>query len=304
VEPGGVIGKVAFIGFGEVGQHFARDLKTAGVAQIAAYDILQAADSLPRRRAEEVGIPLVPSAQEVVTGASLVVCCVTAGSDMAATKAVVPFLSNFPFWLDVNSVSPGAKRECAAVVEAAGGRFVEAAVMTSVPPHGLASPMLLGGPHAQAFIAFAEPLPMKLTFKDERIGVASAVKMCRSVMIKGIEALTTESMLAARHYGVEKEVLASLTDTLPHPDWPKLARYVMSRALIHGRRRAEEMREVARTVSEAGIDPLLAAPTAERQDWAADRGRELGPQMLKDASLEELLDAMLERLHERPRAAE
>jgi 3-hydroxyisobutyrate dehydrogenase-like beta-hydroxyacid dehydrogenase len=299
-----MIGKVGFIGFGEVGQHFARDLKKAGVSEIFAYDIQQGAEALPRKRAAEVGISLVGSVEEAVVGAKLAICCVTAGADMAAAKSAVPFLGEHPYWLDVNSVSPGTKRECAAVVEAGGGRFVEAAVMTSVPPHGLASPMLLGGPHANAFMAFAEPLPMKLTFMDERIGVASAVKMCRSVMIKGIEALTTESMLAARHYGVEKEVLASLGDTIPHPDWPKLARYVMSRALIHGRRRAEEMREVARTVSEAGIEPLLAAPTAERQDWAADRGRELGERMLKDASLEELLDSMLSRLRDEAKAAE
>ena len=288
-----MIGRVAFIGFGEVGQYFARDLKAAGVTDLAAYDIRQAPDALPRRRAAEVGIPLVATREQAVAGAALVICCVTAGSDLEATSATAPCLPPGAFWLDVNSVSPGTKNECAAVIEAAGARFVEAAVMTSVPPHGLASPMLLGGPHAKAFIAFAEALPMKLTFKDERIGVASAVKMCRSVMVKGLEALTTESMLTARHYGVEKEVLASLTDTIPHPDWPKLARYVMSRALIHGRRRAEEMREVARTVSEAGIHPTLAGPTADRQDWAADRGVELGKAILNDANLDELLDALL-----------
>jgi 3-hydroxyisobutyrate dehydrogenase len=218
---------------------------------------------------------------------------VTAGSDVQAARNAAPAIPAGAFWVDVNSVSPGTKNEVAAIIEAAGGRFVEAAVMTSVPPNGLASPMLLGGPNARDFMVFADGLKMDLTFQDERIGVASAVKMCRSVMIKGIEALTTESMLAARHYGVERQVLASLSDTIPHPDWPKLARYVMTRALIHGRRRAEEMREVARTVAEAGVAPLLAGPTAQRQDWAADRGAELGPAMLADATLEQLLDAIL-----------
>lgn len=299
-----MIGRVAFVGFGEVGEHFARDLKKAGVADIAAFDIQQAPDGLPRQRAARAGIPLLGSAREALEGAGLVICCVTAGSDKEAARMAAPFLRRGAFWLDVNSVSPGTKRDCATLIESAGGRFVEAAVMTSVPPRGLASPMLLGGPHARAFMAFAAPLPMELTFHDERIGIASAVKMCRSVMVKGIEALATESMLAARHYGVEKQVLASLSDTLPHPEWPKLARYVISRALIHGRRRAEEMREVARTVSEAGIEPLLAAPTADRQDWAADRGRELGPKMLAEASLDELLDAMLARLRHDVRAAD
>jgi 3-hydroxyisobutyrate dehydrogenase-like beta-hydroxyacid dehydrogenase len=132
---------------------------------------------------------------------------------------------------------------------------------------------------------------MDLTCYSERIGPASSVKMCRSVMIKGLEALTTECMLAARHYGVEDDVLRTLGDTLPHPDWPGLARYVISRALIHGKRRAEEMREVAVTVADAGIEPLLSQAIAERQDWAWRRGATMG----QDRDLKELaplLDAL------------
>jgi 3-hydroxyisobutyrate dehydrogenase-like beta-hydroxyacid dehydrogenase len=117
--------------------------------------------------------------------------------------------------------------------------------------------------------------------------------MCRSIMIKGLEALTTECMLTARHYGVEREVLASLGDTLPHKDWPTLARYVMSRALIHGRRRAEEMREVARTVQEAGLAPLQSTATAERQDWAADQGKVLPRELIDGTELTPLLDGIL-----------
>jgi 3-hydroxyisobutyrate dehydrogenase-like beta-hydroxyacid dehydrogenase len=89
-------------------------------------------------------------------------------------------------------------------------------------------------------------------------------------MIKGIEALLTESMLAARHYGVEATVLASLSDLLPLPDWEATARYMISRSLEHGARRAEEMREAARTVEEAGVAPTMSAAIAARQDWAAE----------------------------------
>jgi 3-hydroxyisobutyrate dehydrogenase-like beta-hydroxyacid dehydrogenase len=294
--------RVGLIGFGEVGSIFARDLRALGVKHIAAFDIASGPDSLARRRAaadhaKRGHLELVASAAEAVAKAPLVISCVTAGSALAASRSVVGHLLPGAFFLDVNSISPGAKLEDAAVITEAGGRYVEAAVMTSVPPHGLRSPMLLGGPHAEAFIDFAAGLDMRLTFQDIRIGVASSVKMCRSVMIKGLEALTTECMLTARHYGVEQQVLASLSDTLPHPDWEGLARYVMSRALIHGRRRAEEMREVARTVAEAGIEPLLAAPTAVRQDWAADQGSDLPRELLRDgAPLAPLLDAILARL--------
>jgi 3-hydroxyisobutyrate dehydrogenase-like beta-hydroxyacid dehydrogenase len=181
---------------------------------------------------------------------------------------------------------------------------VEAAVMASVPPKGLRSPMLLGGPHAEAFRQVTAGLEMDLSVFSTEIGKASSVKMCRSVMIKGLEALTTECMLAARHYGVEDYVLRSLADTLPHEDWRALARYVISRALIHGKRRAEEMREVARTVSEAGVEPMLSRSIAERQDWAWQHGREMPGEALASTQLDTLLDALTSTIHPRSEAAE
>ena len=121
----------------------------------------------------------------------------------------------------------------------------------------------------QHFLAAADGLGFSAKVFSEIYGQASATKMCRSVIIKGMEALLTESMLSARHYGVEKDVLASLSDLLPVGDWNKLAAYMISRSLEHGKRRAEEMREVAQTVAEAGIAPLMSEACVERQDWAA-----------------------------------
>lgn len=287
---------IAIIGFGEVGGIFARDLLATGAGRVAAFDIAFAVpDSPASRTAREQGAAVCASAAEAAGRAGLVISCVTAGAALDAARAAADGagLRHGPFFLDVNSVSPGTRREAASVVEQAGGRYVEAAVMTSVPPHGIRSPMLLGGPHAAAFIERAAPFGMRLTAFSPEIGPASSVKMCRSVMIKGLEALATECLLAARHYGVERQVLASLADTLPHEDWRRLARYLISRPLVHGRRRAEEMREAARTVCEAGIEPILSAPTALRQDWSSERGRELPPEILAEGDLETLLDAIL-----------
>ena len=100
-------------------------------------------------------------------------------------------------------------------------------------------------------------------------GKAAATKLTRSVMVKGLEALITESLLSARYYGVEDAVLNSFANLIPHPDWPEFARYMMSRAIIHGLRRSEEMIEAAKTVREAGIDPLMSLACAKRQAWAA-----------------------------------
>ncbi len=288
--------KVAIIGFGEVGGIFARDLAARGAA-VAAFDVAAAAQA----RAGAAGFA-VPGAHEAVRGADAVFVCVTAGSALEAMRSLVGGLGQAPFVVDVNSVSPAAKQEAARIVEAAGGRYVEAAVMTSVPPHGLRSPMLLGGPHAADFMRAVAPFGMDLTDFSPEIGRASSVKMCRSVMIKGLEALTTECMLAARHYGVEADVLRTLGDTLPHRDWPGLARYVISRALIHGKRRAEEMREVARTVEDAGVEPLLSRAIAERQDWAWQQGAAMG-EARNLPGLEPLLDA-LAAASRLPKAAE
>jgi len=279
----------AIIGFGEVGGIFARDLHAAGVSRLVAYDSAEA----PRVRAEACGyVEVRNTAAEAAACADVVFVAVTAGSTVEAAASLSGGLGRAPFVVDVNSVSPTTKQEAARIVGPAGGRYVEAAVMTGVPPRGLRSPMLLGGPSAPAFAELAARYDMRVRVFSERVGGASAVKMCRSIMIKGLEALTTECMLSARHYGVEDEVLRSLADTLPHDDWPGLARYVMSRALLHGRRRAEEMREVARTVEQAGVEPLLSEAIAERQDWAAAQGRRLSPEELAAPDLSSLLDAL------------
>jgi 3-hydroxyisobutyrate dehydrogenase-like beta-hydroxyacid dehydrogenase len=262
--------RVALIGFGEVGQTLAVDLLTAGVS-VAAFDILFAQPaSAPAGALDRIPVHCAPAARDAVRDAELVIAAVTAASDLEAAQSVAPGLPRGAFYLDVNSVSPGMKRSCAGIIERAGGCYVEAAVMTPIAPKRIASSMLLGGPHAEAFVERARALGFTGAKPFSNIvGQASATKMCRSVIIKGVEALLCESMLAARHYGVEKNVLDSLSDLLPIGDWEKTARYFISRSLEHGTRRAEEMRESAKTVAEAGLEPLMALATAEREDWSA-----------------------------------
>ena len=286
--------RLAIIGFGEVGQIFARQFTEAGVTDIAVYDILFGDPSAQQTVVAAAGPwKQCASAHDATMNADVVVSAVTAASATDAAMSTVMAKGAF-FW-DLNSVSPETKIGAADIIENSGGRYVEAAVMASVPPKGIRSPMLLGGPHAREFIEAMAPYNLDLTAYSDEIGTASAVKMCRSVLIKGLEALLTESMLAARHYGVENDVMASLKDTVPHPDWPKQAAYMISRALIHGKRRAEEMREVAKTVHDAGVDPLLSSPTALRQDWAALRGKDVAQEALKPPDLKKILDE-LERL--------
>lgn len=277
--------RVALIGFGEVGQTLAQDL--AGKAAISAWDIAFAdPDSLQSQALARHQVRVGRDAPDAVADAELVISAVTADQDLVAAQSVGSL--NGAFFLDLNSCSPAQKIASAQAIHAAGGRYVEAAVMSPIGPKRIASPMLLGGPHARDFLTAAASVGFTgATAYSETIGQAAATKLCRSVMIKGIEALLTESMLAARHYGVEQVVLGSLSDLLPLPDWNATAQYMISRALEHGARRAEEMREAARTVAEAGVDPLLSRAVAERQDWAARHRDALSP------DLTAMLDAII-----------
>lgn len=265
--------RVALVGYGEVGRILAEDLRAQGVA-VRAWDIKLADDGAPARamraHAEANGVVLADSHVGAVSGAQLVVSAVTASQTLEVARACAPGLARGAWFLDFNSASPGAKRAAAEVVDGAGGRYVEGAVMTSVPPHRIRVPLLLGGAHAASLAPPLRELGFAAEFCSERIGVASATKMCRSIMIKGLEAMVIEAYTTARAYGVEEAVLASLEETFPGIDWEKQGAYFFSRVIQHGRRRAEEVREVAQTVREAGLEPWSADGTARRQDWVAD----------------------------------
>jgi len=262
---------VALIGYGEVGTIFGRAL-AAGGARVTAYDILVRdpvrAEALAQR-AQADGIRLASSAADAVAGAELAIVAVTASATRAATESIVGALARGALCLDVNSASPATKIACGERIDAAGGRYVEAAVMTSVPPYGLAVPMLLGGRHASDALPRLRALGFEATVASATLGVASATKMCRSIVIKGMESLFVESLLCARRHGVEDEVIASLAETFPGIDWERQATYFWSRVVQHGKRRAEEMREAAAMVREDGFEPLMAGATAERQAFVA-----------------------------------
>ena len=263
----------AIIGCGEVGRILAEDLRAQGVA-VAAYDLklADARGDAMRAHAQQHGVVLAAGHADAVRGADIVVSAVTASQAVAVAVACAPGLKPGAFFLDFNSASPGAKIRAAGVVNAAGGRYVEGAVMTSVPPYRIKVPLLLGGPDAVALEPLLNARGFAAKVASAKLGVASATKMCRSVMIKGLEAMVIESFTTARHYGVEDAVVASLYETFPGIDWEKQAAYFFQRVIEHGRRRSEEVREVAETVREAGLVPHSASGTAERQAWVADLG--------------------------------
>ena len=263
--------RVGLVGYGEVGRILAEDLRAQGVA-VSAYDIKLGtpAEGPLRDHAAGHGVALAASHRELAAAADFVVSAVTADQAVAVAQSCAPAICSGAWFLDVNSASPGAKQRAAALIDAAGGGYVEAAVMTSIPPYRIKVPMLLGGRGAADLAPKLNALGFDARVASTELGVASATKMCRSVMIKGLEAMVIESFTAARHYGVENAVIASLYETFPGIDWEKQASYFFQRVIEHGRRRSEEVREVAQTVREAGLTPWSASGTAERQAWVAD----------------------------------
>ena len=265
--------RIAFIGMGEAGGLLAEGLIGAGADVRATYDIL--IDDPAKRvallaKTQKIGLSASSNARDAVAGAEVVIAAVVSDQMVVTAKNVAPHLKPGQFYLDINSASPRMKREAAALIEANGAHFVEAAVMDLVPPHGHKVPMLLAGAKAGELAGLLTPYGMNARAVGAKIGSASAIKMSRSVFMKGFTAILIECLAAANRLGAEEEVLESLQVSFPELDWRKISDYYAPRLVKHARRQAAEMHEVAETLEEMGIEPITALASADRLQWLAD----------------------------------
>ena len=258
--------RVSFIGFGEAGQAIASGLREGGIERIAAWDILfpESTGAKLKAAGESLGVRLASSAADAVAETDLIISAVTAASSLEAARSVEPHLTGAPYYLDINSVSPGRKQATARLLGER-ARYVDVAVIAPIHPLRHKTPLLLSGPHAEAISPLLGELEMTLRVVGAETGRAAAIKMIRSVMIKGIEALTAECFLAASRAGVLEDVTVSLKNNYPSLDWSKIAEYNLERMASHGERRAAEMEELAATLRELGLDPLMVESTVKRQ---------------------------------------
>lgn len=259
------IERIAFLGFGEAARAFLEGWRTRAefAARVTAYDIKTDSPDAAVREAKRAdyaaaGVVGAASAVEAVAGAQIVVSVVTADQAHAAALAALPGLPSGAFFLDCNSCAPQTKARSAERVEAADGFYVDVAVMAPVHPRLHRTPLLISGPRAQAAAPLLAALDMAASIHEGPVGSSSAIKMLRSVMIKGLEALVCECVLAGRKAGVDEVVLASLDETFPGFDWPKRSAYMLERVMTHGVRRAAEMREVALTVDLLGLEGAMS----------------------------------------------
>jgi 3-hydroxyisobutyrate dehydrogenase-like beta-hydroxyacid dehydrogenase len=252
-----MIDTLTLIGFGEAGSTFAAAAPWSG--DVAVWDVRPERRELARR----AGLRACDSAGEALANASLVLSLVTADQALVVARDYAPLLAPGAIWCDMNSVAPNTKRSGAQVV---GSGYVDVAVLAPVDPKRMAVPLLLAGAMADR----ARSALLAIGFTDacvigDEIGKASAIKMIRSVMVKGIEALTAEMMLAAEAAGVSAEVLASLDASEKSQPWAQRAAYNIERMVTHGVRRAAEMEEAARTLDALGVEPLMTCSTILRQ---------------------------------------
>src|SRR6185503_1793435 len=250
--------RVSFIGFGEAGQAIASGLRESGIESVAAWDILFPKPEGARLKAagDKFGVRLASSAADAVTESDMIISAVTAASSVDAARSVAPHLKGNPYYLDINSVSPGRKKETARLLDER-ARYVDVAVVAAIHPARHRTPLLIAGPHAEEVSPLLRELEMQFSVVGPENGSAAAIKMIRSVMIKGIEALTLECFLAAARAGVLDEVTTSLKNNYPTLDWGQIADYNLERMASHGARRAAEMEESAATLRELGLDPLM-----------------------------------------------
>jgi 3-hydroxyisobutyrate dehydrogenase-like beta-hydroxyacid dehydrogenase len=262
--------KIGFVGFGEAAYHIARGLRQPGITSIAAFDI-NVTDKV-RQRARETETRLAETNQELAQSCDIMMSAVTADQALNAARQNAPNLTPQHLYADLNSVSPGVKQSIARVIEDSGARFAEIAMMSPVPPYGHKVPMLAGGEGAPKFVEQLAPFGISAEIVSREVGTAAATKMFRSIIVKGMEALITECVLGASRYNADERVFASLTESFPGINWKELADYMVGRVVVHGERRAREMEEVAATLREIDIEPIMAEAIVRRMDWSVEAG--------------------------------
>lgn len=267
--------RVALIGFGEVGRSFGAGLKVGG-ADVAAYDkAYQSATfgELIRRSADEARIPLASSVGEVIAGADLILAMVPGAVALDTAREALPALSPGQLYADLGSASPPVKEQLAQLVEAAGASFVDVAILGSPTMDGFQVACLVSGKDAARYREIVTPFGMKVEVAGERPGRAAAIKMFRSILMKGIEALILEAAIACRTWDVTDEVMSSVSKTLgKQPFYPDWVAHSITGDAIHAGRRAHEMDMVIETMKSVGVEPRMTRATAEMIHWSADLG--------------------------------
>jgi 3-hydroxyisobutyrate dehydrogenase-like beta-hydroxyacid dehydrogenase len=284
--------RIAFIGFGEAAQSLAASLGSFEGVSFSSYDLLfgTPAEAGLLRAASRHGVETSPSHAQAVQGADWVISAVTAAASLEAAEAVAGALSERQVFFDINSVSAARKVRTSEVIASRGALYVDMAVMAPVHPRGHRTPVLTAGMLDEATLKAMRRLEFEFDHLGSEVGAATSVKMVRSLFVKGLEAITVQTLLAAQAAGCFDRLYASISASYPDLDWPGFASYQLERVVRHGIRRAAEMRESALTMAELGLEPgrRLADAVADVQDHFGRVAADMAPQ----AELRRALEAI------------
>ncbi|MGY3530725.1 DUF1932 domain-containing protein [Bradyrhizobium sp. USDA 4452] len=265
--------RLGLVGYGEIGSTLGAGLRKAGLQQIACYD-KYAFDGpyadIIQGRAREAGVTLVRSNKELADASDLIFSVTPGSSSLESADAFAPVLTNRHTFLDFASATPKIKKGVAEKLAPSGALLGDGSI-EGTPLHGYSMRMLSSGPAGESVRNLLVPWGMQIEFTGEVLGTASGIKILRSVLIKGIEALTDEMLLAARQYGIDDIVLASASKTLARP-WMDTVHSLTPSGVIHAKRRAEELEMSADAVEDAGIEPIMARAIAARLRWKESLG--------------------------------
>ena len=266
--------KIGFIGFGEAAFNIARGLNKEGIDNIFAYD--KYADKEPnskliKSRSVEAGVTLKKDIRQLIDTANIIFCAVSANMVVPIAEEVQPYLKPDQIYIDINSSSPKAKKQASEIISKSDASFVDVAVMASIPLFGHKVPLLISGPGAKQFLDIMQKYNMNMTYYGENVGTASAIKMFRSVFMKGIAMLLLETIVASHKYGVEDDVWSSILETLTNSSDKRINGWI-TRTVINSERREHEMEEVVSLLQDLSIDNMMSTATRKKMRWCTNLG--------------------------------
>jgi len=265
--------RLGLVGYGEIGSTLGRGLRGAGLQQVAAYDIAAFEGpyaALIQSRAKDAGVRLVRSAAELAACSDLILGVTPGSSSLASADALAGSLEARHVFVDVASATPKVKQGVAARLSATGARLADASIMGS-PRDGHGLEILTSGPAGDFFREAMTPWGMNVSVVGPEIGTASGIKIIRSVLMKGMEAVVLECLLGARAYGIQDTIVASAARSLGKP-FPDTVNSLLTTDVIHAARRSEEAAMSAEALADAGIEPVMTRATAARLAWVAALG--------------------------------
>ena len=299
---------IALLGFGEAGSAIARGLCVEGGWRGPS----KPGDNAPRRviaidtaldkdargtalgeTARALDVAIEDHYGAALSEADLVISAVQGEFARDAAAAAAPLLKKGAHFLDLCTVTGKMSDEDRAEIESGGGRYIDVAVMGGFFKQGIKAPMLVAGQEAEAAVAWMNASGFVATLLGPKPGSASSVKMLRSVLVKGIEALGVEALVTARRQGILDEVLGCLGDADDMTLGGFIAMLVQTH-IVHAHRRWEEMGLVARTLRETGVDPLMTEAIERSHRRSADA--HIAPADGQVPSLDEALKILSEKV--------